>query len=667
MVTPALKQMFAERHIDVLPIDAGTQTFVDALSAGRTEPVQVLVGSPFSLAVNAVARDPGSGSRSYRICRKLTLDANPFLQHHCIGEQVVLPIACSAAWMANTCEQLYPGYRFFCSENHTVFKGIVFDATLAPHYILDVKEVNLTESGDLELAISIWSETSAGKPVYHYGAQVTLRQHIVPAPTYVDLDLRQDPACHHLAPYEDGTLFHGTSFQGIQHVLNLSQKKLTMVCTLPQLRGAARGQFPTQTCDVVALDVQYQSMLIWVRQFCQAASLPLHYQRYEVFRPLRTGDVFYVSMDIRNSTETKLVSNITAHDGHGRVYSRMHGAEVTISKQLSRHFRPARRSAAKAAVTFWRQRLGIENRIIETLYAGLYRRFVGRVALEDEHDFQALQGKPRLYLANHQVGIESVLFVFAVSALANSLVHVVVKTEHQQSWLRGLQDQIDAYPGMQPVDLMFYFNRNDPSDMFTHLNAIKSVIQKQCDSLLVHVDGTRALSCRQPTCRLSTVFIDLAIDLHIPIVPVTFVGGLPIESLQTRLEFPIGYTHQDYHIGRAIYPETLKSMQNHQRKALILERLNRLGGEPEVASPHTPDRTFEEHVQTWMTQSRASETQAVLYSVLEESPASAPEVDALLSGIHQGQLTVPNTPQGQWLGAFGKWLSDTSLKVETEG
>ena len=130
-----------------------------------------------------------------------------------------------------------------------------------------------------------------------------------------------------------------------------------------------------------------------------------------------------------------------------------------------------------------------------------------------------------------------------------------VKAEHQQSWMRGLQDQIDVYPGIQPVDLMSYFNCNDPSDMFAQLNAIKNVIHKWGDSLRVHVEGTRALSCRQPIASLNTVFIDLALHLNVPLVPVTFVGGLPIEPVQTSLEFPIGYTHQDYHIGRAIYPE----------------------------------------------------------------------------------------------------------------
>ena len=63
-------------------------------------------------------------------------------------------------------------------------------------------------------------------------------------------------------------------------------------------------------------------------------------------------------------------------------------------------------------ISFWRTVIGTQHPVAEELYSALYRRFVGGIVLEDAGEFQALNGKPRLYLANHQVGIESIRIDF---------------------------------------------------------------------------------------------------------------------------------------------------------------------------------------------------------------------------------------------------------------
>lgn len=308
--------------------------------------------------------------------------------------------------------------------------------------------------------------------------------------------------------------------------------------------------------------------------------------------------------------------------------------------------------------SFWYEIVGTKHPVAEALYTALYRRFVGEVILEDEEDFQTLGKRPRLYLANHQVGIESILFVLVVSALSESVTSIVAKMEHQQSWISKLFSYIYSYPQVKNPELIFYFQRDNPLSMLKLLSQIKKVIKKQEHSLLIHVQGTRALSCRQPVTNLSAVFIDLALELNIPIVPVKFVGGLPVEPLETRLEFPVGYTYQDYHLGKAIYPETLKALDNLERKALVLEQLNQLGKNTSTCLPHAPDPNFARKVQLWMEQFGVSEIQAVLYKVLEEITHPTPEVNTLLSGIRQEFFQVSNTPKGHWLQKFGEWLGN---------
>ncbi len=59
----------------------------------------------------------------------------------------------------------------------------------------------------------------------------------------------------------------------------------------------------------------------------------------------------------------------------------------------------------------------------------------------------------------------------------------------------------------------------------------------------------------------------MAIAARVPIVPVRFVGGLPIEPLATRSEFPIGMGRQDIYLGTPIHPETVAALEAPPRAA----------------------------------------------------------------------------------------------------
>ena len=118
----------------------------------------------------------------------------------------------------------------------------------------------------------------------------------------------------------------------------------------------------------------------------------------------------------------------------------------------------------------------------------------------------------------------------------------------------------------------------------------------------------------------------------------------------------MGYTHQDYYLGKAIYPETLKSLDNAERKALILELLNQVGGALETSFPHTPDLDFAHKVETWMQQAGVSEVVAVLYKVLEEISNPTDEIRTLLTRIREGNFQAATSPEQLWLKEFANWL-----------
>jgi hypothetical protein len=81
--------------------------------------------------------------------------------------------------------------------------------------------------------------------------------------------------------------------------------------------------------------------VIWARRFYSAGSLPLRAQVGTYYGSPSAGAPFYVSLEVRSHTESGLVADIIAHDSDGKIYTRVDGAEVTISEQLNRLFTPA--------------------------------------------------------------------------------------------------------------------------------------------------------------------------------------------------------------------------------------------------------------------------------------------------------------------------------------
>jgi acyl transferase domain-containing protein/acyl carrier protein len=330
MVSPELKKAFAERQIELIPVEIGSQMLVEELADVDPESTQILIGSPLVALPEKLNPD----LNSVQIRRSLSLDQNPFLQDHVIAGHAVLPATCALSWMINSCEQLYPGYQFFRCQNYKVLKGIIFDQNLASEYILDLQEIDKSNPGAIECEIKIWSLNLEGKVRYHFSSQLLLRQDIPPAPMLEQFSLSPNQSCSELNhPYYQngaGSLFHGPSFQGISAVINASPKRLTVECCLPRVSERQQGQFPLQTVNPYIADVQIQSTWLLLQHISQQGCLPAGIELYEQFAPIPFDKVFYVSSEIKSRQKSTLISDVISHDREGKIYTRMIGAKATV-------------------------------------------------------------------------------------------------------------------------------------------------------------------------------------------------------------------------------------------------------------------------------------------------------------------------------------------------
>lgn len=285
----------------------------------------------------------------------------------------------------------------------------------------------------------------------------------------------------------------------------------------------------------------------------------------------------------------------------------------------------------------WIERAG-SHRFFHDLLGAMFGTFVSRVVLQNPAAFSAVANKPVVYLANHQIGLESPLFMAMNYGITGLPIEAVAKPDHVNAWLAFLLAFAkDSLGDNHPFRLM-YFDRQNPLEL---IDQLKKSGQPEA-SLLVHVEGTRAAAADQPVTRLSSIFLDMAIDKNLPLVPLRFVGGLPAEPSNERHDFPYGNGKQDYLIGAPIMPEQLKKMPYGQRPRFLMDLINNLGpakGE-DVLLP--PDKTFETKTRFFIDTFGFPKMQAMLFAILQMIDDPCEETAQLIKAVQSGKVDPKN-------------------------
>jgi acyl transferase domain-containing protein/3-hydroxymyristoyl/3-hydroxydecanoyl-(acyl carrier protein) dehydratase/predicted GNAT family N-acyltransferase len=280
------------------------------------------------------AQDPTL--KTYLINHKLDLKLNPFLLDHTIGGKPVLPVVSSIAWIAESTANFYPGLYISAIENSKMFKGIVLkDDDESKDYHLEIKELEKSQE-TIKCEGSIYSHNDHGNKVFHYRSEVILKQSKEISPPF---SLPALPECTLKesgdAYYKNGTLFHGSSFQGIKEVEIYGEKYMRIKCNVKSVADEIQGQFTVNQINPFISDVQYQGLLIWAKYIYNAGSLPVKCDKVKVYQPLEFNKDYHVFFEMISHSPTKIVANVTTYDGDSNVCLRSEGAEITISKDLS--------------------------------------------------------------------------------------------------------------------------------------------------------------------------------------------------------------------------------------------------------------------------------------------------------------------------------------------
>lgn len=314
-------------------------------------------------------------------------------------------------------------------------------------------------------------------------------------------------------------------------------------------------------------------------------------------------------------------------------------------------------------LAYGRRNIGVDKPWVgENILLGLCRQFTKHLILEDADAFEKVKGQSLLFLGNHQVQVESLLFPMMIQVLTERRVVTIASSIHRKGWVGRLYDCWYEYPGVDFPKNIVYFDQNDRESMFDILNYFKSKIKEEGICVFLHVEGCLGLSCRLPVTKMSSVFTDLSVEAKIPIVPVKFSGGLPTVEMKATNDFPFGYSKQEYHVGRPIPYEKLDAMPYAQRRQYVIDAINQLGPSHETEVPNAPDPAFEKNVKKWMKTKNVSEVQAVIFKALENIPGELDDASVrLIEKGKKSKIRFSNDAKGKWLKKMAGYLFDAEF------
>jgi len=367
MVSSALKKMFVERGVYVIPLDKGANLFAHSLLSESG--VQLLIGSDMQGSDNSNADKSGAAvkklnadsspiaegsltlsftgvNNTYTVERVLDPLAMPFIEDHCIAGNPVLPTVCAIQWMRETAQRLCG--QPVCVQDYKLLKGIIFDTDEPQVLTLTLTQ---TESGLNALIASRMQNADSNSVLRpQYQAKLVNHSQLENASNTLPSSVSQakqgaSEACiisTDTELYSNGSLFHGPRLQGIKQVLIADDQQLVCKVELPQINPNDCLSFAPQLIlggsQAFAEDLLLQAMLVWARIKHDAASLPSSIGELTTYAPFASGDQGYIVLSVIKSSSRSLTADVALYHNDGRLSCIMSTAKTTISKSLNEAF-----------------------------------------------------------------------------------------------------------------------------------------------------------------------------------------------------------------------------------------------------------------------------------------------------------------------------------------
>ncbi|MGV8121067.1 MAG: SDR family NAD(P)-dependent oxidoreductase [Candidatus Xenobiia bacterium LiM19] len=340
MVTPPLRKIFQDEGIGLIPLNAGADLLVREIWAPAQESVEIAVlgNSAKAAEINTVKSRESATSMDVAFEREIGIDDYSFLKSHVLDGNAVLPVSMMIEWLAHGAIQTNPGLSFSGFNEMKVLKGLKFGRRETPRFQVLAGKALRAEGG---FYVPVELRSAIHGPEYHLNARAEM---VLGAMTSggarTVAEKREKPYPHSLTKVYSEILFHGNTFQGIEHIDGCSDNSITATvkpAPRPQL-WLAEPLRNTWLADPLVIDCTFQLMILWSYQKYGSLSLPVYIGRYRQFKKFPKGQV-RILIEVVSHSSGKARARIEYIDGSDALLARMEDYECIIEPSLEKAFR----------------------------------------------------------------------------------------------------------------------------------------------------------------------------------------------------------------------------------------------------------------------------------------------------------------------------------------
>ncbi|UFP92768.1 SDR family NAD(P)-dependent oxidoreductase [Gloeobacter morelensis MG652769] len=360
MATEAIKAQFRKRNVVPISLPAGRQAFLEELTYGPLEDVEVVVGEgpwetaeatrgnfkpeaastapvrPFALIRTPFVLQPNT---SVTLDHTFTLASDPYLRDHSMDGKAVLPATVALEWLAEFVQHAWPDQIVSEVRDLRVLRGVVLDADsgagASKRVTLSARASVHADADALEVSAEIFDPE---KKAPFYRALVVMRPRLEGASVGVPAPLAVAGSALDIATaYRDHT-FHGPHFQLLTALDRLGEQGIDA-----RVRPSEPARFfetaetlPGWLFDPGLLDTIPQLALFWARTHQGSFALPSRIGRVVRFDSEPPAGSLRIAFRLTSVRDHQIVYDATVIDSQGRVRLVLEDGESNCSRALNR-------------------------------------------------------------------------------------------------------------------------------------------------------------------------------------------------------------------------------------------------------------------------------------------------------------------------------------------
>jgi NAD(P)-dependent dehydrogenase (short-subunit alcohol dehydrogenase family) len=361
MVTPALRKVFENEGVGLIPLLDGAVFLVQELNAaGKAVEVVAMPkphggsGSiPIPAALASVTPPPigapatGSGvvphphtaELSLTFERSIDIASHPILKAHILDGRAVLPLALHLEWLAHAALHGNPGLVFHGFNDLRVTHGVHVDSGATIHLRAFAGKA-VKQDKLFVVPVELRGKRRDGREVIHSRGEIVLVAALPAAPP-ADSPPAVAPLRYPVPQAYSDLLFHGPELQGIDTILGTSDTAFigTSRPASPPAEWFLSPLRSAWVADPLVLDASFQMMILWTLAQRDISSLPCFAGRYRQYRKAFPTDPTTVVIRVRRDDGKFARADIDYLDPDGRIVAQMQDYECVMDKNLSQAFR----------------------------------------------------------------------------------------------------------------------------------------------------------------------------------------------------------------------------------------------------------------------------------------------------------------------------------------